>query len=87
MEVVRSLAQAGVPVGVLVSPLIPGLTDADLEPILERSAAAGVSRAGCSPWTESVGISSVSGLAGKAAIELGLMFWPTAAIAAGWSPS
>jgi DNA repair photolyase len=47
LEVVQTLARAGVPVGVLVSPLIPGLTDADLERILERSAAAGVSRAGC----------------------------------------
>ncbi|WP_120798893.1 radical SAM protein [Thiocapsa rosea] len=47
LDVVRTLAQAGVPVGVLVSPLIPGLTDADLERILERAAAAGASRAGC----------------------------------------
>jgi DNA repair photolyase len=32
---------------VLVSPLIPGLTDQDLERVLEASAQAGVSRAGC----------------------------------------
>jgi len=37
---VRALAQAGVPVGVLVSPLIPGFTDGDLERILECAAAA-----------------------------------------------
>lgn len=46
LEVVRSLAEAGVPVGVLVSPLIPGLTDADLERILGLAAEAGASRAG-----------------------------------------
>ncbi|MGE5152416.1 MAG: PA0069 family radical SAM protein, partial [Bdellovibrio bacteriovorus] len=46
LEVIRGLAQAGVPVGVLVSPLIPGLTDADLERILELAARAGATRAG-----------------------------------------
>ena len=46
LEVIRGLAEAGVPVGVLVSPLIPGLTDPDLERILELAAAAGASRAG-----------------------------------------
>jgi DNA repair photolyase len=40
------LAEAGIPVGVLVSPLIPGLTDSDLERILEGAAEAGASRAG-----------------------------------------
>jgi DNA repair photolyase len=34
-----------VPVGVLVAPLIPGLTDPDLERILELAAQAGASRA------------------------------------------
>jgi DNA repair photolyase len=46
LEVIRGLAEAGVPVGVLVSPLIPGLTDPDLERILELAARAGASRAG-----------------------------------------
>lgn len=46
LEVIRDLAQSGVPVGVLVSPLIPGLTDTDLERILELAAQAGASRAG-----------------------------------------
>jgi DNA repair photolyase len=46
LETVRTLADAGVPVGVLVSPLIPGLTDCDLERVLEAAAAAGASRAG-----------------------------------------
>jgi DNA repair photolyase len=47
LEVVQTLAQAGVPVGVLVSPLIPGLTDVNLERILERAASVGATRAGC----------------------------------------
>ena len=46
LEVIAALAQAGVPVGVLVSPLIPGLTDADLESILEHAVGAGATRAG-----------------------------------------
>jgi DNA repair photolyase len=46
LEVIRGLAEAGVPVGVLVSPLIPGLTDPDLERILELAAQSGASRAG-----------------------------------------
>jgi DNA repair photolyase len=46
LEVMQELARAGVPVGVLVSPLIPGLTDPDLERILDLSAQAGASRAG-----------------------------------------
>ena len=45
LEVIAALAQAGVPVGVLVSPLIPGLTDDDLERILSRAAQAGATRA------------------------------------------
>jgi DNA repair photolyase len=46
LEAIRGLAEAGVPVGVLVSPLIPGLTDPDLERILELAVQAGASRAG-----------------------------------------
>jgi DNA repair photolyase len=46
LETIRELARAGVPVGVLVAPLIPGLTDGDLEPILAEAAAAGATRAG-----------------------------------------
>jgi len=46
LEVIRSLAEVGVPVGVLVSPLIPGLTDADLERVLQVAAQAGARRAG-----------------------------------------
>lgn len=46
LQVIQALAEARVPVGVLVSPLIPGLTDPDLERILELAAQAGASRAG-----------------------------------------
>lgn len=46
LEAIRELSRAGVPVGVLVSPLIPGLTDPDLERVLEAAAEAGATRAG-----------------------------------------
>ena len=48
LEIVKSLAHAGVPVGVNVAPVIPQLTDKDLEAILEAAAAAGALHAG---WT------------------------------------
>jgi len=41
LETIRRLAGAGVPVRVLVAPLIPALTDAELERILERAGEAG----------------------------------------------
>lgn len=40
-EAIRRLREAGVPVGVMVSPMIPGLTDYQIPEILERSAQAG----------------------------------------------
>jgi DNA repair photolyase len=46
LRAVSELAAAGIPTGVLVSPLIPGLTDADLEHIVAAAAAAGAERAG-----------------------------------------
>jgi len=46
LEAIRSLAAAGVPAGVLTSPMIPGLNDSELEKILEASAAAGARSAG-----------------------------------------
>jgi DNA repair photolyase len=46
LEAVAALAKAGVPVGVLAAPMIPGLNDAELERILEMSARAGAQRAG-----------------------------------------
>ncbi|SEN28379.1 DNA repair photolyase [Gemmobacter aquatilis] len=41
LEVIRRLSAAGVPVRVMVSPVIPGLTDHELEPILAAAKAAG----------------------------------------------
>jgi DNA repair photolyase len=44
LEAVRRLNQEGVPTGVLVAPVIPALTDHEMEGILEAAAAAGA------PW-------------------------------------
>lgn len=41
LETIRRLSGAGVPVRVMVSPIIPALTDHELEPILEAAAEAG----------------------------------------------
>jgi DNA repair photolyase len=41
LDTVRALSAAGVPVGVLVSPVIPALNDADMERVLAASAEAG----------------------------------------------
>ncbi|MCU0759370.1 MAG: PA0069 family radical SAM protein [Steroidobacteraceae bacterium] len=46
LRLMRRLADAGVPVSVLVAPVIPVLTDHEVERVLEASAAAGASRAG-----------------------------------------
>ena len=41
LEAIRALAQAGVPTGVLASPMIPALNDHELEAILDAAASAG----------------------------------------------
>ncbi len=46
LQAVAALKAAGVPVGVLAAPMIPGLNDAELERILEAAAAAGAGTAG-----------------------------------------
>jgi DNA repair photolyase len=48
LETVKALAQAGIPVGVMVAPIIPQLTDKHLEAILEAATANGARWAG---WT------------------------------------
>src|SRR2546421_6779471 len=45
MDVLRNLAQAGVPCGVMVAALIPGLNDKTLEEVLEGAAAADAAEA------------------------------------------
>jgi DNA repair photolyase len=46
LQAVKTLADAGVPVGVMVAPVIPQLNDRDLEAILARAAANGATSAG-----------------------------------------
>ncbi len=46
LRVIQQLTQAGVPVGVLVAPVIPAITDHEIEDILAASKEAGASRAG-----------------------------------------
>jgi DNA repair photolyase len=46
LEAVRKLRDAGIPVGVMVAPIIPGLTDHEVPAILEAVAAAGALTAG-----------------------------------------
>ena len=41
LDAIRSLSEAGVPVGVFVAPLIPGLTDEEMPSIVEAAAEAG----------------------------------------------
>src|SRR6266404_4223364 len=45
MDVLRNLAQAGVPCGVMVAALIPGLNDKTLQEVLEAASAAGAAEA------------------------------------------
>jgi DNA repair photolyase len=46
LDAMRTLTQAGVPVGVMVAPVIPGLNDAEIPRILAAAADAGASSAG-----------------------------------------
>ena len=46
LAAIRALSAAGVPVGVMAAPMIPGLNDAELERILEAAARAGARQAG-----------------------------------------
>ena len=41
LETIRRLSQAGIPVRAMIAPVIPGLTDPELEPILQAVAEAG----------------------------------------------
>jgi len=46
LRAIRLLADAGIPVGVMVAPVIPGLTDHEMPAILDAAAKAGATRAG-----------------------------------------
>jgi DNA repair photolyase len=54
IQAIAALHDAGVPVGVIVAPIIPALNDRDMEAVLERAAAAGARSAGYTtvrlPW-------------------------------------
>ena len=45
LRAIRTLADAGIPVGVMVAPVIPGLTDHEVPAILDAAAQAGATRA------------------------------------------
>jgi len=45
LRAIRELSEAGVPVGVMVAPVVPGLTDHEMAEILEAAADAGARRA------------------------------------------
>jgi DNA repair photolyase len=49
LQMIRRLSEAGVPVRVQVSPLIPALTDHELEAVMEAAAAEGARAANCIP--------------------------------------
>ncbi|MBS7553421.1 PA0069 family radical SAM protein [Ancylobacter dichloromethanicus] len=46
LDALRALSEAGVPTAVLVAPVIPAVTDAEMERILDAAVAAGASEAG-----------------------------------------
>jgi len=46
LETVRALSAAGIPTSVLMAPVIPGLTDHEIEKVMEAAAEAGATRAG-----------------------------------------
>jgi DNA repair photolyase len=46
LRVIQQLSEAGVPVGVLVAPVIPAITDHEMEDILSAAKSAGATRAG-----------------------------------------
>jgi DNA repair photolyase len=54
IQAIRTLNEAGVPCGVLVAPIIPALTDRDMEHVLEAASEAGARAAGYTilrlPW-------------------------------------
>jgi DNA repair photolyase len=46
LRAIREMSAAGIPVGVMVAPVVPGLTDHEMPGILEATAEAGAKRAG-----------------------------------------
>ncbi|HEY2589749.1 MAG TPA: PA0069 family radical SAM protein [Tepidisphaeraceae bacterium] len=56
LEAIELLAKAGIPVGVMVAPIIPGLTDHETPSILKAAAAAGARFAGSVPVRLPLGV-------------------------------
>lgn len=56
LAAIETLADAGIPVGILVAPVIPGLTDHELPSIVKAGAAAGASFAGHQPLRLPLGV-------------------------------
>jgi DNA repair photolyase len=48
-QAIRELAEAGIPVGISISPVIPALTDSEIPGLLEEAARSGASYAVCVP--------------------------------------
>ena len=46
LDAIRKLAEAGIPVSVLVAPIVPGINDHEIEDILQAAYAAGAREAG-----------------------------------------
>jgi len=59
LEAVRILAEAGVQVGVLAAPIIPGLNDHEIVNIIGESVAAGAKFAGCIPVRLPFGVKDI----------------------------
>jgi len=58
-QAMKELHAAGVPVGVMLAPIIPGLNDRDIPRVLERAAACGAEQAGCMPLRLSGAVAGV----------------------------
>jgi DNA repair photolyase len=59
LEAIRGLAAAGIPVGVLVAPVVPGLTDHEIPAILAAAAQAGARFAGYVPLRLPYGVGEI----------------------------
>ncbi len=59
LEAIRQLSEAGIPVGVNIAPVIPGLTDEEIAPILQAAFAVGARYAGCTPLRLPLGVADL----------------------------
>ncbi len=59
LQAIRQLAESGIPVGVNLAPVIPGLTDEEIPSILQRAYEAGARQAGCVPLRLPLGVADL----------------------------